>query len=503
MARRRAAMNLRRRGVDDAQMQARYRRKRSMGMPMLKRREVLIAPLGLLFASRARAQSRSAVSISDTAPDLEISRLVRHRILEQHVALAAVLATLRGTDRSVVAVQDPRSAGEAPGLDTIFEIASLTKIFTALLLAEEVVRGHAKLTDPLQAYVPGGVVVPEFQGHAITLADLATHGASLPLRPNLGVAPDTPNKYAGYTLAQLFDDLPDYQLARAPGSRFEYSNVGFALLGQGLALRSGEPFADLLKRRITDPLGLIDTGFVDDPDRAGRRAQGHDFYLNPISATGFGALDPAGGLRSTAHDLLILLELFLNQTGPRDLVEASRLMLSIDRPGDDAATHMALGWRRTIAHGEIYYWSIGSGDGSRTFMGFNPARRVAVVALADTASGQGLDDIGRRVLDSEQNVDTVVRPVPITIALAEEVLGRAIGTYQYAPDDVMEISRGATGLIVTAGTSQLVIQPQSDTRYVSRMAPGLAFEFEDAETGPASALILHQDGQIYRYERIR
>jgi hypothetical protein len=178
-------------------------------------------------------------------------------------------------------------------------------------------------------------------------------------------------------------------------------------------------------------------------------------------------------------------------------------MLSIDRPGDDAATHMALGWRRTIAHGEIYYWSIGSGDGSRTFMGFNPARRVAVVALADTASGQGLDDIGRRVLDSEQNVDTVVRPVPITIALAEEVLGRAIGTYQYAPDDVMEISRGATGLIVTAGTSQLVIQPQSDTRYVSRMAPGLAFEFEDAETGPASALILHQDGQIYRYERIR
>lgn len=467
------------------------------------RRDVLISSVGLLVAGCAR--SSQPVPTADVAGDVEISRLVRHRILEQHVACAAVLATLRDTNRNLVTVQDPRIDGEGPGAHTIFEVASLTKIFTALLLAEEVVSGRAQLTDPLQAYVPDGVTVPQLQGRVITLADLATHGASLPLRPNnlAAIAPDAPNKYAGYTLAQLYDGLPDYRLTRAPGARFEYSNLGFALLGQGLALRSGESFTDLLKRRITDPLGLGDTGFIDDPARAGRRAQGHDFDLNPIGPTGNGALDPAGGLRSTAHDLLILLELFLNQRGPRGLVEASRLMLSIERPGDDAATKMALGWRRTIAHGETYYWSNGSGDGSRTFMGFNPARRVAVVALADAASGQGLDDIGRRVLDAQQVVDTVVRPVPITIALPEEVLGRVMGRYQYAPDDLMEISRGATGLIVTAGTSQLVIQPQSATRYVSRMMPGVAFDFAGADIGLASALILHQDGQSYVYTRIR
>jgi CubicO group peptidase (beta-lactamase class C family) len=460
------------------------------------RRTLLVSSLGVLTP---------ACSAPGAGDEQALRGLVRHRILDQHAALAAVVASLRNSHRSIISVRDP-GAGEAYalGANTIFEIASLTKVFTALLLAVEVVHGRVRLDDPLQAYVPEGVVAPTFEGRQISLTDLATHGAALPLRPNnlAATAPDAPNKYAGYTREQLYAALPTYRLTRAPGTEFEYSNLAFALLGQGIALREGAPYADLLRTRVIEPLGLRDTSFEDDPAKARRRAQGHDFDLEPIGPMGDGALAPAGELRSTANDLLILLKLFLNQRGPRDLVAAARLMLSVDRPGDDDATRMALGWRRTTIHGETYYWSNGSGDGSRTFMGFNPARNSAVVALADAANGRGLDDIARHCLDPAQEVDAVVVPAPDFVTLPEDVLSRALGRYEYAADDWFEISRGATGLIATMGPSQLVIRPVSPTRYESRMAPGLAFEFVGADAGPASGLILHQDGQDYLYRRV-
>jgi serine-type D-Ala-D-Ala carboxypeptidase/endopeptidase len=164
-------------------------------------------------------------------------------------------------------------------------------------------------------------------------------------------------------------------------------------------------------------------------------------------------------------------------------------------------TRMALGWRRTTVHGETYYWSNGSGDGSRTFMGFNPARHVAVVALADAASDSGLDDIARRVLDPQQVVDLKVLPWREAISLPEAAFNRVVGRYAAPPDDHLEISRGATGLIVTAAQAQFVIKPLSQTRY---FLPGddLFIDFENAGSGPASALVLHQEGKSFIYKRV-
>lgn len=440
-----------------------------------------------------------------TSPsDAEIGRLIRYRIIRQRIALSAVIAVLRPEGRGVITFHDPHATDEpSPGASTIFEIASLSKIFTALLLADATVRAQVRLDDPLSAYVPPGVRVPQFADSPITLIDLATHGSGLPLRPNnlTAKAVDSPNKYAGYTLDQLYGGLPDYPLTRRPGSGFEYSNLAFGLLGQALALEGHAPFADLLRERITQPLGMTDTHFGEDPATASRRAQGHGADSKPVGQTDEGALNPAGGLRSTADDLLKLLALFVNGTGPDELVSAARLMLTIDRPGDDPMTHMALGWRRTSVHGETYYWSNGSGDGSRTFMGFNPARRIAVVALADTAGGDGFDDIARKVLDPEQPVDMKVLPRREAIPLPEAALARAIGRYQYAPDDRIEISRGETGLILTASAGQLVIQPWSQTGYFSA-GMDLLIDFPGASTGPASALVLRQGGQRFVYKRV-
>lgn len=464
----------------------------------------LLMAVSAIHAAEMAPSPGAGSTRAATIDDREIAKLVRFRIEKQRRATSAVVGVLRPSGRSIIAYPSKRGPGAIePGGDTIFEIASLTKVFTALLLADAVTRGDVRLDDPLSAFVPIGVKVPEYLGHAITLADLATHTSGLPLRPNnLNAAPDAPNKYASYTLGQLYAGLPEYRLAQAPGAQFEYSNLAFALLGHALAHQAGESFPDLLRRRVVVPLGLSDTRFDDDSAAAVRRAQGHDMDLQPIGPTGFGALDPAGGLRSTANDLLRLLDLFLSDAGPGELTSASRLMLTLDRPGDGDA-RMTLGWRRTVVHGETYYWSHGSGDGSRTFMGFNPARGVAVVALADAASGGGLDDIGWRVLDPVEPVDLTVVPRPRKIELRPAAIERVLGTYRYTPDDEMTITRGVTGLIVTAGPSQFVIQAQSRTRFFERAGGDLYLDFPGPESKPADRVLLHMGGKTLVYQRVK
>jgi len=457
-----------------------------------------------IHAAEVATRSEACLQCTATIGDREVAKLIRFRIEKQRRATSAVVGVIRPSGRSIIAYQSKRGPHAVePGGDTIFEIASLTKVFTALLLADAVTRGDLRLEDPLSAFVPLGSKVPEFGGRAITLADLATHTSGLPLRPNnLNAAPDTPNKYAGYTLDQLYAGLPDYRLAHEPGSQFVYSNLAFALLGHALARQTGEPFPDLLQRRVTAPLGLADTRLDDDPAATARRAQGYDLDLKPIGPSGDGALNPAGGLRSTANDLLRLLDLFLSGAGPGELPQAARLMLTLDRPGDGADTRMTLGWRRTVAHGETFYWSNGSSDGSRTFMGFNPVRGVAVVALADTASGGGLDDIAWRVLDPVESVDLKVVARPKTVELPPTAIDRVLGTYRYAPDDEMTITRGVTGLIVTAGPGQLLIQPQSRTRFFSKAGGDLYLDFPGPASQPADRMVLHQSGKRFVYQRV-
>lgn len=455
------------------------------------------------FALLGGAHAAMAQGVAP-ANDADVRRWLRFRIDRQQRARGAVVAILRPGGRSVIAhgpVDRPKA--RRLGADSVFEIASLSKVFTALVLADCVVRGEARLDDPLAAYAPPGLTVPQFEGRPITLADLATHTSGLPLRPgNIQGAPDAANKYAGYSLEQLYADLPNHTLTAAPGTTFRYSNLGVALLGQGLARKAGMPFAELLRARVTGPLGLADTQFGEAAAWGTRRAQGHDVDLEPVATSDDGVLSPAGGLRSTADDLLRFLALFLAGAGPGELPEAAKLMLGVDRPGDDADTRMALGWRRTRVHDETYYWSHGSGDGARTFMGFNPARGIGVVALADAASGAGLDDIARRVLDPQQAVDLKVIPRPREVALPAAAIDRVLGTYEYAPDDRLAITRGETGLIVTQGGSQLLIAPQSPSRFFSKYGGDLAFDFPGPAGRPAPTLVLHQDGKSYVYRRV-
>ena len=182
--------------------------------------------------------------------------------LERRVAAIERSGIVVGSiDGDGVTVFKAGTSGTARPLDedTLFEIGSVTKTFTATLLATMVLDGSVNLEDPVANYMPAGVTVPARNGKAITLLDLATQRSGLPRLPD-NMNAETPNDpYAKYTADDMYAFVSHYTLTRDPGETFEYSNIGVALLGQALANRAGVPYETLLKHRVLDPLGMSDT----------------------------------------------------------------------------------------------------------------------------------------------------------------------------------------------------------------------------------------------------
>src|SRR5262245_10769648 len=147
----------------------------------------------------------------------------------------------------------------APDGTTIYEIGSVTKVFTGLLLAEAVTRGEVTLDTPLSKLLPSDVKPPKHDDQEITLEELATHFSGLPKLPANMPADTFANPYADYGRDKLFAFLNGYRLARTPGTAFEYSNLGAGLLGTLLSDKAGSTYEDLLRRRITAPLAMTNT----------------------------------------------------------------------------------------------------------------------------------------------------------------------------------------------------------------------------------------------------
>src|SRR5262249_22562692 len=141
------------------------------------------------------------------------------------------------------------------------------------------------LDDPVQKYLPPGVTMPTFAGREISLADLATHTSGLPLRPANLSSKDPDNKYAGYTVADLFAFLSSYKLTRAPGSQYDYSNVGFGLIGAALSQRANKSWAELVTTRVTTPLGMSDTSVELTAGMAQRQARGYALDVATLELT--------------------------------------------------------------------------------------------------------------------------------------------------------------------------------------------------------------------------
>ncbi|MEA2735233.1 MAG: serine-type D-Ala-D-Ala carboxypeptidase/endopeptidase [Humisphaera sp.] len=276
---------------------------------------------------------------------------------------------------------------------TLFEIGSVTKTFTATLLADMVLRGDVTLDTPVADLLPSGVHVPSKDGVAITLLLLANHRSGLPRMPEKFEPDDPTNPYADYSAEKLYESVSTTELHRRPGQLYEYSNLGTGLLGHALARKASMGYEQMVIARICKPLGMNDTKITLDGDDRTRLAPGHDLMSVPMSNWDFDSLAGAGGIRSNVNDMLqyVAANLALIDS---PLCHAMRM--THERRADvDAKTDIAMGWhigKRTGAR-----WHSGQTGGYHSFVAFIPEKKLGVVVLCNTGSAM-VDTIGTQLL---------------------------------------------------------------------------------------------------------
>src|SRR5499427_8690410 len=450
------------------------------------------------------AAARAAVAEPAVAPDAEIRKIIGDRIETQKQSVGIVVGVIEPSGRRVVS-SGALAKGDTRPLngDTLFEIGSITKVFTAMLLADAVERHEVALSDPVSKYLPADVTMPQRGGRAITLQDLATHTSGLPRMPDNFAPADPANPYADYSVEQLYRFLSSYQLTRDIGSKYEYSNLGGGLLGHVLALRAHTDYASLVRERITAPLGMTSTAIALSPELKARLAVGHSPALQPVANWDLPTLAGAGALRSTTNDLLTFLAANLGYT-TSPLAPAMAAMLAVRRPTPAANLSVALGWHVLTTHGKDLIWHNGGTAGYRTFIGFNPAARVGVVVLSNAGTAAGPDDIGRHLLDTELPLLPPQTPsntrTEITVDPAK--LENYVGRYQLAPAAIVTITRENTHLYEQlTGQPRFEIFAESEKDFFLKVVDAqITFEADGA--GKATALVLHQNGATQRARRI-
>jgi D-alanyl-D-alanine-carboxypeptidase/D-alanyl-D-alanine-endopeptidase len=340
-----------------------------------------------------------------TPSDAEIKAILSKRVLLEHQGVGIVVGVIDSRGRRIVAFGRSDASDPRP-LDgnTVFEIGSISKIFTSLLLEDGVIRGEVALSDPASRFAPKGAVLPESGGRQIALVDLSTHTSGLPGDDDdfWGKNPDFPS--AHYDVAHLFRFVGRVKLSHTPGTSFGYSNIGGSVLGQLLAQQAGKSYGQLVRDRIAIPLGMNATTVA--PPAGTPVAVGHNAALKPVPPFNAQAYDPAGGLRSTANDMLTFLGAELGYV-KTPLARALRAQWStVRRPAINPRVQVALGWIVTLRpEGEII-WHNGSTTGFRSFTGFNPKTGVGVVVLSNTLMARlGPDDIGLHLLDPATPLD--------------------------------------------------------------------------------------------------
>jgi serine-type D-Ala-D-Ala carboxypeptidase/endopeptidase len=281
--------------------------------------------------------------------------------------------------------------------DTLFEIASVTKVFTTLVLADMVRRGEVALDDPVAKFLPPDVKVPE-RGRAITLEDLATHTSGLPRLPTNFAPRDWANPYADYSVDQLYQFLSSYELTRDVGAQYEYSNLGMGLLGHVLARRAGTDYETLVVSRIAKPLGMDSTRIALSPDLRARLATGHNAMLNPVPNWDDATLAGAGSLYASVNDLLTFLSVHL--ADETSLTPAIAATLSARKPTGTDGLAIGLGWHITTRNGVEFVWHNGGTGGYASFVGFSPRTGVGIVVLSN--SEVGVDDLALRLVGQVQ-----------------------------------------------------------------------------------------------------
>ncbi len=422
----------------------------------------------------------------------EIRSILTNRVSERR-AVGMVVGTIDEKGRAVIGYgKVAQDRDQEPDGDTVFEIGSITKVFTSLLLADMVERGELKLDDPVSKLLPPTVTVPSRNGRQITLLDLSMQISGLPRMPNNFKPADPENPFADYDPPKLYAFLSGYKLTRDIGEKYEYSNLGVGLLGHVLALKAGTSYEQLVRRRILEPLGMSSTSITLSDSEKKRLAPGHDSALHPVKNWDLDALAGAGALRSTANDMLKFLAANLELTDT-PLKAAMRRMRAVHRETGTPDLEIAMAWHIFHKFGTDIVWHNGGTAGYRSFAGFVPAKKTGVVVLCNTFLDS--DDVGFHILESQYPVAKLSAPKERKeIALDPKILESYVGEYQLAPTFTIKITHDGARLFAQAtGQPAFELFAEKEGEFFLKVVDAQITFTKDA-SGAVTSLILHQNG---------
>ncbi len=334
-----------------------------------------------LFAAQFSAAAQDGIT-----DDATIKNFLREKFEGKNAGMVIGLVDGRGS-RVFGAGKLDNGTGQEVNGDTVFEIGSITKTFTALLLQDMVESGEMNLNDPVAKYLPQSVVVPTRNGKEITLLNLAAQDSGLPFNPvNLGGGD---NYFAHYTTNELYAYLPHCALISDPGAKFEYSNLGMGLLGHAIALKAGANYESLVVDRICRPLHMDSTRVTLTDELKARLAKGHNSSGKLVPNWDFDVLAGCGALHSTANDLLKYISTEIGLT-PCSLASAIEKTQVIRHHGDSVYGDTAMPWvdcGQSAQTGMELLGHAGGTAGYSAFIGFDRQHHRGVVVLFNQQDG--------------------------------------------------------------------------------------------------------------------
>lgn len=423
-------------------------------------------------------------SVTDPLPELFEGLAGPQKVADDYVqrdgyssGIAIATVSAAGT-RFYVAGETRWAGGVAASPDTVFEIASITKVFTSLLLADAVLRGELSLDDRVDAYLPADVDFPD----SIQLRHLATHTAGLP-RDARGFTPGPYDPwYEQYGIDDLHRFLDGIRPSTEPGTRYSYSNLGAYLLGHVLSVRTGMTYEELLAARVLGPLGMPSTYVHEEPPGAqlatpyAQRIEETDYFMVPVG------LEGAGRIRSTARDMARFAEAAMRLRST-SLDQAFALAEALHYLGPDvqgAPVEVGLGWGRGHSGGSVLAGHGGGSWGFTTSILVDLDQQVGTIVLTNSRHARDcLPSLLTFWLTGWQRV-----VVPAAGTLADYPGPYAI------PSGTARITLEGSHLLATLpGQASQRIYPEGNDRFFS-LFRDVELKFEREEGGRVSGLVV-------------
>lgn len=334
-----------------------------------------------------------AQSLDGLANSEDITEFLRDNFADKNSGMVVGIVDEHGTRIFASGKMGNPQNGEVDR-NTIFEIGSITKTFTVLLLMDMVDRGEMSLDDPVAKYLPESVKLPVHGGKQITLLNLAAQDSGLPFNANNHSGSDWKERYESYSVARMYEFLSEHSLSEDPGTKFQYSNLGVTLLGHVIALKAGRSFESLVKERICQLLHMDSTGIALSSSFQSRLALGHDRSGAAVPSWNLDVMAGAGGLRSSVNDLLkyVSANLGLTQSSLTPLMQKMHVIRHREHAveGDMQFGSTAMPWYDGDVYqtdGEELLGHAGGTGGYSAFIGFDRKGRRGVVVLLNQSGG--------------------------------------------------------------------------------------------------------------------